>query len=506
MARNGSGSYTLPAGNPVVSGTPITASWGNTTLTDIAGELTNSLDRQGRGGALANIPMNSFKFTGLAAGAVAGDSVRYEQSLNQDTSTIASAGTIDIGLTLPTQITVTGTTTITSFGATAVAGTVKMLTFSGALTLTHNASSFILPTGGNIVTAAGDTATFLCLGSGNWRCTMYQRASGLAVGGAQPTVPVQAKSSNYSLVVGDRSSLIVGTSSFTLTFGSGPVTSAGWFCYVENAGTGDITLAVSSGSVDGLSGYLMYPGEQRMFVSDGSVMRSLLIRGGKFEKVATGSGNFTAPPGVARFTVLAIGAGGAGGRGGAGIGGAGGSGGSTMSGSIAITAGTVLAWQVGSGVRSGTKLTSLGTSVSGPFVEAVGGSDGADGSSADTSTVYSARTAFGPIGGGVGGGGATAGAAGRAGGDACFGAGGGGGGRSAAQTWGAGGRTPTSIQGGMGSVSPGASVAGRGGDGATNVSGEGTAGTWPGGGGGGSGGSNNTTEADGADGYLLITW
>jgi hypothetical protein len=49
MSRNASGLYSLPAGNPVVALTQITVTWGNTTMSDIGNELTNSLDRQGRG-------------------------------------------------------------------------------------------------------------------------------------------------------------------------------------------------------------------------------------------------------------------------------------------------------------------------------------------------------------------------------------------------------------------------------------------------------------------------
>ena len=50
MPRNGSGSYSLPAGNPVSSGTLIEASWANTTLSDIASAVTDSLARSGEGG------------------------------------------------------------------------------------------------------------------------------------------------------------------------------------------------------------------------------------------------------------------------------------------------------------------------------------------------------------------------------------------------------------------------------------------------------------------------
>lgn len=49
MPRNSSGVYALPASNPVVTNTTITTLWGNGTMTDLGGEITNSLDRSGRG-------------------------------------------------------------------------------------------------------------------------------------------------------------------------------------------------------------------------------------------------------------------------------------------------------------------------------------------------------------------------------------------------------------------------------------------------------------------------
>lgn len=48
-ARNSSGTYSLPSGTTVSSGQTITSSWANTLTADIATELTNSLDRTGRG-------------------------------------------------------------------------------------------------------------------------------------------------------------------------------------------------------------------------------------------------------------------------------------------------------------------------------------------------------------------------------------------------------------------------------------------------------------------------
>jgi hypothetical protein len=53
MARNASGTYSLPAGNPVVTGTAIDSSDFNDTMNDIAVEITDSLSRSGEGGMLA---------------------------------------------------------------------------------------------------------------------------------------------------------------------------------------------------------------------------------------------------------------------------------------------------------------------------------------------------------------------------------------------------------------------------------------------------------------------
>lgn len=57
MSRNSSGTYSLPAGNPVVTGTTITSTWANTTLSDIATALTDSLSRTGQGGMQAGLPL-----------------------------------------------------------------------------------------------------------------------------------------------------------------------------------------------------------------------------------------------------------------------------------------------------------------------------------------------------------------------------------------------------------------------------------------------------------------
>jgi len=96
---------------------------------------------------------------------------------------IASAATTDLATATGNSVTITGTTTITALG-TVQSGAVFTLTFSGILILTHNGTSLILPTGANITTAAGDVMQVVSLGSGNWKCTNYLRASGAPLVGA----------------------------------------------------------------------------------------------------------------------------------------------------------------------------------------------------------------------------------------------------------------------------------------------------------------------------------
>ena len=78
-------------------------------------------------------------------------------------ATLASASASDMATTAAECVNITGTTTITSFG-TVKAGVSKLIRFAGALQLTHNATSFILPGGANITTVAGDTAIFITPG------------------------------------------------------------------------------------------------------------------------------------------------------------------------------------------------------------------------------------------------------------------------------------------------------------------------------------------------------
>lgn len=103
-------------------------------------------------------------------------------SLHGAETSLASATTVNIAYQTSDKVYITGTTTITNFGL-GLPGTRRFVRFEGALTLTYNATSMILPTGASITTAAGDTLEAQCSTTNNWRVVWYQRASGAALAG-----------------------------------------------------------------------------------------------------------------------------------------------------------------------------------------------------------------------------------------------------------------------------------------------------------------------------------
>lgn len=78
-------------------------------------------------------------------------------------ATVASAATCDIGAANSMFVRVTGSTTITSLG-TNYNGP-RFIRFGGSLTLTHNATTLILPQAVNISTVAGDTCIAIPIGN-----------------------------------------------------------------------------------------------------------------------------------------------------------------------------------------------------------------------------------------------------------------------------------------------------------------------------------------------------
>lgn len=145
MPRNASGVYTLPSGNPVTAGTTIDATWANNTLSDIANELTNSLDRNGNGGMLA-----AFRFSDGTLSAPG-------MSWINETSTgfyRSGSGTMwgVVGATQIAQFTVNGVT-LPSGKNLVVGGTLSVTgtsTFTGAITATGGVVGNVTGTATNV--------------------------------------------------------------------------------------------------------------------------------------------------------------------------------------------------------------------------------------------------------------------------------------------------------------------------------------------------------------------
>ena len=79
MSRNGSGVYSLPAGNPVVTGTTIASSWANNTMNDLAAALTDSVAADGQTPMTGNLDLNTHKVVNLVAGSASGDAIEFAQ-------------------------------------------------------------------------------------------------------------------------------------------------------------------------------------------------------------------------------------------------------------------------------------------------------------------------------------------------------------------------------------------------------------------------------------------
>lgn len=127
-----------------------------------------------------------------------------------------------------------------------------------------------------------------------------------------------ARTSNTILGAADRGTWVDITSgTFSQTFTAAATLAAGWWCYLSNSGTGIITLDPDGAEgIDGLTSYLMYPGEMRLVQCSGAAFTTAVVR--PFYLAATASGTFTTPPGYKAISIQAMGAGSGGGGGGGG--------------------------------------------------------------------------------------------------------------------------------------------------------------------------------------------
>jgi hypothetical protein len=218
MSYNGSGTFNInTAGQPVVTGTTITSTAFNLLTADLANGLTTALTKDGQTTPTANIPMGTFKITGLGAGSAATDAAQYGQ-LQAGATTIA---------------TVSGTDTLTG-----------SLTPALAAYATGNLFSFV-------AVATNTGATTINLNSLGAKSITKQGTTALAAGDivSGQVYLIEYDGTRFQLLnpsASGVSSISFGSTGLTpSTATSGAVTVAGTLA-VASGGTGASTLAGAS--------------------------------------------------------------------------------------------------------------------------------------------------------------------------------------------------------------------------------------------------------------------
>jgi hypothetical protein len=450
MSFNGSGTFVINStGQPVVTGTVISSTAFNALTADLATGLSTALTKDGQTTPTANLPMGTFKFTGMGNGSAATDSANISQVQNSFGSFLTVTGTDTITATVSPSLTAYTSGQMFAF----VAGN----TNTGAVTI--NISSL----GAKAITKTGNTALV---------------ASDLIANYL------------YIIVYDGTQFQVVGVSSTTfanLTI-SGVLTLSGAGVQLTSSGTGAWKLPVGTTA-------------QRPTGAAGLIRQNSTTGNPEWYDTSTSSWlQFSQAAGYS-VNYLVVGGGGGGGYQIAGGGGAGG----VISATTSLTAGTAYTITVGAGgagstsapvVNSGTSssFSTFGTGVGGggggsAGAAAASGGSGGGGSYVSPYQTGGSGTSGQGFGGGTGQNGTPA-------------SGGGGGGASAV---GANGSTSAGGAGGAGVANTisGASVNyGGGGGGGGNVSATGGAGGSGGGGAGGLGvnGSPGTANTGGGGG------
>ena len=477
MSYNGSGTFVInSAGQPVVTGTVISSTAFNALTADLATGLSTALTKDGQTTPTANLPMGTFKFTGLSAGSAATDSANIAQVQNSFGSFLTVSGT--------DTITATVSPSLTAYASGQMFAFVAANTNTGAVTI--NISGL----GAKAITKNGTTA----LSAGDL-------------------------TANYLFVVvydGTRFQVVgVSATTFTNLTVSGVLTLSGAGVQLTSSGTGAWKLPVGTTA-------------QRPTGASGLIRQNSTTGNPEWYDATTSSWlQFSQPAGyTASYLVVA------GGGGGGSVRGGGGGAGGLLTNTVSLSSGTAYTITVGAGGAgaTGSSVTgSLGSNsaISSLSITSIGGGGGG-------SNVTTSGTSGGSGGGSASGGSTVAGAAGTSGqgnaggsslGSSPFPAGGGGG----SSAVGVNGSGSASGNGGAGSANTisGSSVtyAGGGGGGGSGTcsagsggSGGGAAGTATdtvptaatanlGGGGGGSGiVATATAGGNGGSGVVIISY
>jgi hypothetical protein len=474
MSFNGSGTFVINStGQPVVTGTVISSTAFNALTADLATGLSTALTKDGQTTPTANLPMGTFKFTGLSAGSAATDSANIAQVQNSFGSFLTVAGT--------DTITATVSPSLTAYASGQMFAFVAANTNTGAVTI--NISTL----GAKAITKTGTTALVSSDLIANYL---------------------------YVIVYDGTQFQVVGVSATTfanLTI-SGVLTLSGAGVQLTSSGTGAWKMPV------GTTG-------QRPTGASGLIRLNSTTGNPEWYDATTSAwSTFSQPAGYSVNYLIASGGGGGGG----GSGGGGGAGG-LLTGTTSLSAGVPYTITIGSGGAGGATNTNgtIGVVSSALTISPVGGGYGQGSVGVSGGSGGPGGSGGGGFGGGGGSGTGGTGTSGQGsnGGNGATQTAGGGGGSSAvggnavaSASAGAGGAgTSNSISGtavtyagggGGGSLngSAGAGGAGGGGAGGFTVVGVAATANTGGGGGGGGGSTGNFAGGNGGSGIVIIAY
>lgn len=197
MPRNSSGTYSLPAGNPVVSNTLIQSTWANPTMSDLGTGITDSLDRNGRGAMLAALknidgttvaPAISFSSEGtlglyrVAAGVLgiaAGGALIL--SIASTGLTFSSPVVLPLGTAAAPALTFTGNTNTGIYSPT-----------TNQVAISTNGAQRLLVDATGIVTMAGQQLAFSTTGTNTIAATNAGGTLAIQTGGANNRITIDA--------------------------------------------------------------------------------------------------------------------------------------------------------------------------------------------------------------------------------------------------------------------------------------------------------------------------
>lgn len=223
---------------------------------------------------------------------------------------------------------------------------------TGAATLTAN--NVLLGNGSNAlqVVAPGASGNVLTSNGTTW-------VSAAIAAGA--TIKVVSKTTTYTAVAGDSSSLFNVSGTWTLSLTAAATLKDGWFIFLQNTGTGIVTVYPNaSETIGGATTAACNPGDVWLIACNGTNFNLSRLAGNNFQ-LFDSSGTFTVPAGVERIYVECWGGGGGGGRNPLGnTPAAGGGSGGYSAGWINVSPGDAITATVGSGGAGGTASVAAG--------------------------------------------------------------------------------------------------------------------------------------------------